>query len=98
MRCPSGTRRLGGFGLGKLLAGLGIVLGAGVGGAEQAQHVITFDQVAVHGLGGVVNAPEVAHLDQQVEGRTLALLEQRERSQRVEDAAVDVAGEGDAQV
>jgi hypothetical protein len=64
MRCPSGTRRLGGFGLGKLLAGLGIVLGAGVGGAEQAQHVITFDQVAVHGLGGVVNAPEVAHLDQ----------------------------------
>jgi hypothetical protein len=45
-------------------AALGILLTAGLGGAEQAQYMITFDHVVVRGLGGVLDTPEVAHLDQ----------------------------------
>lgn len=48
----------------KSFAAVGIVLAASLGGAEQTQHVITFDQVTVHGLGGVVGSPEVADQDQ----------------------------------
>ena len=46
------------------LAAVAVVVGAGLGSAEQTQYVITFDRVTVHGLGGVIGSPEVADLDQ----------------------------------
>ena len=41
--------------------GLGILLAAGLGGAEQTEYVITFDRVAVRGFIGLYDTPEVAH-------------------------------------
>jgi hypothetical protein len=43
--------------------GLGILLAAGLGGAEQTEYVITFDKVAVRGFIGLYDMPEVAHLE-----------------------------------
>ncbi len=54
-----------------VLAGLGILLAPGLGGAEQAEYVITLDHVAVQGLIGIFDTPEVAHIDPPAEGKTM---------------------------
>jgi len=46
-----------------LLAGVGIALVAGPGDAQRFEYVITFNNVAVQGIKGSVDTPEVAHLE-----------------------------------
>ena len=47
-----------------LLASLSVIQFVGPASGGQAEYVITFNAVAVRGVVGLYDTPEVAHLDQ----------------------------------